>query len=65
MCYSYDACDCIGAAVDYSEHSGYTALMKHTERQANELVQELIRHKANVDIQNNAGKISNYLVRSH
>ena len=45
-----------GADVDTRERNGVTPLMAHAERREKDLIQELIKLKANVDLQNNDGK---------
>ena len=45
-----------GADVDSRERDGVTPLMVHTKKREKELVQEFIKHKANVDLQNNNGE---------
>ena len=46
-----------GADVDTREKNGITPLMAHTEKREKELVQELIKLRANVDLQNNHGQL--------
>ena len=46
-----------GADVDTREKNGVTPLMVHTEKREKDLVQELIKLRANVDLQNNDGQL--------
>ncbi len=50
------------ADVDSRESSGLTPLMVHTDRGEKELVQELIRLRANIDLQDNRGAAISPLV---
>ncbi len=49
-----------GADVDSRERNGVTPLMAHVEKGGKELVQELIRLRANVDLQDNEGESSDH-----
>ncbi len=49
-----------GADVDSRERNGVTPLMAHTEKGGKELMQELIRLRANVDLQDNEGESSDH-----
>ncbi len=44
-----------GADVDSRDSSGMTPLMVHTDKGEKEIVQELIRLRANIDLQDNKG----------
>lgn len=45
-----------GVNIDYRHGNGITPLLFHTEAKEKEIVQELLRQKANIDIQDNDGQ---------